>query len=143
MYVVRPRRRGLGEYPGYYCYDANRPSWLPYWLDSINESLCKYSPSTIAGDIKACVSGDPSCGTPTQQQANPQLSGPGVTGPGYTAPPPGTQFNVPVCTGGQVLDPNSNTCVDQPGLSTTTMIALGLAGGAALLLFSLGGGRRR
>lgn len=144
MYGVRGMagRRGLGEYPGYYCYDNNRPSWLPYWIDDLTESECKYSPSTIAGNIKACVTGDPSCGAPTPQQANPALPGPGVTGPGYTALPPGTQTNVPVCTGGQVLDPDSNTCIDQAGLSTSTMVALGLVGGVALLVL-MGGGRGR
>lgn len=167
MYVVR-HRRGLGEYPGYYCYDANRPSWLPYWIDSINESLCKYSPSTIAGNVAACATGNPSCGAPTPQQANPSLSGPGVTGPGYTANPGPT--NVPICTGSDVLDPSTNTCVpggglaarfvnlfggaapNQPSvpaiatgsLSTTAMIAIGLAAGVGLLVLTgSSGGRRR
>ncbi len=96
-------RRGVGEYPGYYCYDAARPSWLPYWLDSLNESACKYSPSTIAGNIKACVSGDPSCGTPSGAQLDPSVSGGGVAAPG--AP-----VNVPQCSGLETLDAASNSC---------------------------------
>lgn len=94
---------GLAEYPGYYCYDAGRPSWLPYWLDDLTESECKWSPSTIAGNIKACATGDPSCGTPTPEQANPDLSGPGAAAPGAPT-------NVPTCSGLYSLDPASNTC---------------------------------
>ncbi len=35
---------GLGVYPGTPtqepCYDPNRPSWLPYWLDTFSEEEC-------------------------------------------------------------------------------------------------------
>lgn len=35
---------GLGMYPGTPtqepCYDPNRPSWLPYWLDTFSEEEC-------------------------------------------------------------------------------------------------------
>src|SRR5271166_4172113 len=115
--------RGLGEYPGYYCYDAGRPSWLPYWIDDLTESACKYSPSTIAGNISACVTGDPSCGTPTPAQANPNLSGPGVA-------PPGTPTNVPVCSGLYSLDVNTNTC--QLNLTSTPVLL-----GAGLFVIGL------
>jgi hypothetical protein len=126
-------RRGMGEYPGYYCYDAARPSWLPYWLDDFTESMCKWSPKTIAGNIKACVEGDPSCGTPTPEQANPALPGPGTA-------QPGEQTNVPTCTGIYELDLASNTCKIN-FLSTKVLVGAGI-----LLLFgmvALGGGSPR
>jgi len=44
---------GLGEYPGYVCYDATRPSWLPNWLDTPTESLCKLKQAP--GNIAACL----------------------------------------------------------------------------------------
>lgn len=128
--AYRVKSRGVGEYPGYYCYDAARPSWLPYWLDSFSESTCKYSPSTIAGNIKACVTGDPSCGTPTEAQANPDLSGPGIAAPGELA-------NVPTCTGLETLDVASNSCKFQ----FSTPILLG--GGLFALAFALLMGGRR
>lgn len=35
---------GLGMYPGTPaqepCYDPNRPSWMPYWLDTLSEETC-------------------------------------------------------------------------------------------------------
>jgi hypothetical protein len=133
MYALR--NPGLGEYPGYYCYDANRPSWLPYWLDSITESTCKYSPSTIAGNIKACATGDASCNPPTAAQANPELSGPGVA-------TPGTVVNVPTCTGAYELDLASNTC-KLNFASTPMLLAIGGAGLGLLTLVLATGGRRR
>jgi len=77
---------GLGEYPGYYCYDANRPSWLPYWIDDLTESACKWNPKTIAGNLYACTIGstlgDPSCATPPPGWSpDPTVSGPGVETP--------------------------------------------------------------
>jgi hypothetical protein len=44
---------GLGEYPGYVCYDASRPSWLPNWLDTWTESTCKLKQAP--GNIVACL----------------------------------------------------------------------------------------
>lgn len=41
---------GLGVYPGNACYDANRPSWLPYWFDDLTESDCKY-PAGVLADL--------------------------------------------------------------------------------------------
>lgn len=34
--------RGLGLYPSSPCYDPSRPSWLPYWIDDLSESGCKF-----------------------------------------------------------------------------------------------------
>ena len=120
--------RGMGEYPGYYCYDADRPDWLPYWIDDLTESECKWSPTTVAKTLYDCATGSPNCGTPTPAQANPNLSGPGVAAPG-------TPANVPTCTGLQTLDVASNTC--QLNLSSTpTMLMIGA--GIALVIF-LGG----
>jgi hypothetical protein len=33
----------LGAYPTDSYYDPNRPSWLPYWLDTPTESIRKYT----------------------------------------------------------------------------------------------------
>jgi hypothetical protein len=33
----------LGAYPTDAYYDPNRPSWLPYWLDTPTESIRKYT----------------------------------------------------------------------------------------------------
>ena len=126
--MLRPQS-GLGEYPGYYCYDADRPSWLPYWLDDFTESACKWNPKTIGGNIAACATGDPSCGTPTPEQADPSKSGPGVAAPGQPT-------NVPVCTGVTSLDVATNTCKVQ---ATSPLILLGVAGLAAVLLLTRGG----
>jgi hypothetical protein len=37
-----PVRALLGAWPGQYFYDPNRPSWLPYWIDTPTESAVKY-----------------------------------------------------------------------------------------------------
>jgi hypothetical protein len=42
MAYRRPRARGVGVYPGDACYDPSRPSWLPYWLDTNSENLCRF-----------------------------------------------------------------------------------------------------
>lgn len=34
-------RRGVGMYPDEACFDPDRPSLLPYWLDDLTESQCK------------------------------------------------------------------------------------------------------
>jgi hypothetical protein len=31
---------GLGFYPGDKCYDPGRPSWYPYWLQTLSEEVC-------------------------------------------------------------------------------------------------------
>ncbi len=117
----------LGEYPGYYCYDADRPSWLPYWLDDFTESACKYSPSTIAGNIYHCVTGQPDCAEPTGTALDPTKSGPGVAKPGETP-------NVPRCDGfAQVYDPAQNKCVFNPMSPSILLIGGGIVAGLLLL----------
>jgi len=32
----------FGVYPDNPCYDAQRPSWMPYWLDTFGENACKW-----------------------------------------------------------------------------------------------------
>lgn len=124
-------RRGVAEYPGYYCYDANRPSWLPYFIDSFTESACKWSPSTIAGNIKTCALGSPLCGNPSQAQQDPSLSGPGVA-------PAGTPSNTPTCTGlFSNFDPNTGQC----GFDPTSNAFLFTVGGLAVFLILVAGMR--
>jgi hypothetical protein len=132
--VLAVRRRGLREYPGYYCYDANRPSWLPYWFDSPTESACKWNPSTIAGNIKTCALGSPLCGNPSTSQQDPTLSGPGVA-------PAGTISNTPTCTGMFMnFNPNSAACEFDP---TSSSFLFAIGGTAALFLLMASVGRRR
>ena len=42
--------RGVGAYPTDACYDPTRPTWLPYWLDDLTESSCKY-PNGVLADL--------------------------------------------------------------------------------------------
>ena len=126
-------RRGVGEYPGYYCYDAARPSWLPYFIDDITESKCKYTPSTIAGNIAACAAGSVSCGTPSPAQQSPDLSGPGVA-------PAGTPSNTPNCGTFQSFNPSTAQCEIDLGAPSSLLYILG---GLAVFAFFFGSGRRR
>lgn len=76
--------RGIGEYPGYYCYDATRPSWLPYWIDDFSEEQCNLNPSNIVSSIASCINPlSADCSTPTNP--NPLVSGPGTGGPALAA----------------------------------------------------------
>ncbi len=87
--------RGLGEQPGYYCYDANRPSWLPYWWDTWNESTCKAK--SAVGNVVACVNPlGTQCSKDSWFNANnfsgqpntsPDVSGPGIDPEENNAPP--------------------------------------------------------
>lgn len=53
--------KGLGLYPdqanpqGVLCYDPNRPSWLPDWIDTSTESACYYNSPTLGGQAGAVV----------------------------------------------------------------------------------------
>ncbi len=77
-------RGGLGEYPGYYCYDASRPSWLPYWIDTFTEEACNLSPTNLVADAASCLNPlSADCSIPTNP--NPLISGPGVGGPPLAA----------------------------------------------------------
>lgn len=42
----------LGVYPDEKCFDPNRPSWLPYWLDTWNESVCEFDNNWLGIDSK-------------------------------------------------------------------------------------------
>ncbi len=127
------RRRGVGEYPGYYCYDAARPSWLPYWLDSVSESSCKWSPSTIAGNIRACAGNSPTCGNPSVAQQDPTLSGPGVA-------PAGSPTNMPKCGAFQGYNPDTDDCEFDFSSPAFLVLAAGSVAGVALFI-SIAGGR--
>jgi hypothetical protein len=88
---------GLAEYPGYVCYDATRPSWLPYWLDTLGEETCKLS--QVAGNVKACLNPVGTQCSPDsyvnfnmvsgQPNLDPNVSGAGILGTdtGSNAPP--------------------------------------------------------
>jgi hypothetical protein len=55
------RFKGMGLYPdqlnpqGVACYDPNRPSWLPDWIDTSTESACYYASPTLAGQTGAVI----------------------------------------------------------------------------------------
>ena len=40
MYNAAVVAQGLGAYPGFKCYDAQRLSWWPYWINTPNEAQC-------------------------------------------------------------------------------------------------------
>lgn len=44
--------RGLGLYPDHPCYDPNRSSVLPYWLDTWNESVCAFERNFLGMDSR-------------------------------------------------------------------------------------------
>lgn len=46
---------GIGAYPTDPCYDPDRPSWLPYWLDDFTESDCKYNATNIGGAVVGAI----------------------------------------------------------------------------------------
>lgn len=112
--VQKERVSGLAEYPGYYCYDANRPSWLPYWVPDLTELSCETSLSTIAGNLTACLSSSPTCGVPPNP--NPAVSGPGAGGPALSSGD-STASDQPI----------GNALTDNP-LTTLMWIGLGLLG---------------
>jgi len=67
----------LAEYPGYYCYDANRPSWVPYWWDTWTESTCKLK--AVPGNIASCLNPlSTQCEEPIN--TDPTVSGGGIVG---------------------------------------------------------------
>ena len=49
--------RGFGLYPTNSdgspnpCFDASRPSWLPYWIDDLTESACYYGTGSLPGQV--------------------------------------------------------------------------------------------
>jgi hypothetical protein len=49
---------GLGLYPTLAdgttpnpCFDPNRPSWMPYWIDDSTESACYYDTDSLSGQV--------------------------------------------------------------------------------------------
>lgn len=92
--LTRPRV-GMGEHPGFYCYDANRPSWLPYWWDTWGESVCKLK--AVPGNIAACLNPfDPNCASTSE---------------------PGSWVNVREAAGLPVADLNVDPTVSGPGIA--------------------------
>lgn len=171
MYRVRSRS-GLSAYPGQCFFDANRPSWLPFWIDTPTESnakvACFYGAIPIVGGIV-----NPG-GVTAQQIINPgteyQPPTPMIQQP---APPIGaleTQTGAVTDTAAQAATLPGTLAIQAAqraqsglqdffdrlaqqiypgggaagGFSTTALIALGLAAGVGILLLTAGGrGRRR
>lgn len=52
---------GMGMYPTLDdgspnpCYDPDRPDLLPYWIDDLTESACKYNSPSIVGQMGGVV----------------------------------------------------------------------------------------
>lgn len=126
---------GLGEYPGYVCYDASRPSWLPNWLDTWAESACKLrqAPQNVASCLNplstqcspdSWINLNTFSGTPNY---DPNVSGSGILGAeeGSNAPP-------------GLLDTVSSAIGDTTGIKNLTFnpgTALLIAAGIGALLF--------
>lgn len=45
----------LGAYPDQTYYDPNRPSWLPYFIDTPTESASKYGTTNVIGQMGGVV----------------------------------------------------------------------------------------
>lgn len=62
--------KGLGAYPTDPYYDPNRPSWLPYFIDTPTESEMKYSflygvtPGQVTGEAYAKIPSPPTVSAP-------------------------------------------------------------------------------
>lgn len=63
----------LGMYPDETCYDVNRPSWLPYFIDDITESQCKVN-LLVSGNTTGNVAQPGQPGAAAQTVANAQAS---------------------------------------------------------------------
>lgn len=64
---------GLGAYPDQSYYDPNRPSWLPYWIDTPTESAAKYGQLTsmvIQGNPTPAAGGNTVPLTPPTQSCS-------------------------------------------------------------------------
>jgi hypothetical protein len=48
---------GVGMYPTDPCFDPNRASWLPYWIDNTTESACYYGTDSLLGQMGGVVGG--------------------------------------------------------------------------------------
>jgi hypothetical protein len=154
MYVVR-QRRGLGAYPTDCFYDANRPSWLPYFIDTPTESQAKIACFYGAGG-----------GVTAQQILNPNVAYPPPPAPAVPAAPTGTAVPstpsdamLPGTLADQAaaatqaqnqqffndLAQSLNPSLNPSGsnLSLGAMLAIGLVAGVGLLLVTSGSRRRR
>lgn len=170
MYRVRSRS-GLSAYPGDCFFDANRPSWLPFWIDTPTESnakvACLYGSIPIVGAIV-----NPG-GVTAQQIINPGTEyAPPTPMIQQPAPPVGaleTQTGAVTDTAAQAATLPGTLAVEAArraqaglqefynrlaqqiapagdgggGFSTLALIALGLAAGVGVLLLTGGRGRRR
>ena len=152
MYRSRPGSRGLGAYPTDCFYDPNRPGWLPYFIDTQTESQAKL----------ACFYGVAPKNVTAQQIINPTVAYPPLSVPPSPAGPstvaqetiPGqwtpdqaiaeadTEMKQQNLDFFKNLDKSLNPQSNPTRLSTTALIALGLAAGAVLLLATSGGRRR-
>ena len=160
MYVVRPRRRGFGAF------DVTNPAACGFsdlgvlkgicWCASVGQTVCdaimgpgSYAAAIAAQSPDVAYPAPPAPAVPAAPvgTAVPSSAAEAATLPGDMAAQgmqqtqaQNQQFFSQVA---QNLDLLNAGNMSTGGLSTTALIALGLAGGAALLLFSAGGGRRR
>lgn len=125
--------RGLGAYPGEYCYDATRPSWLPYWFDDPTEALCDIEglPQTVATCVNPLSTGcDPNSLInfnikSAAPNTDPTVSGQGVAAPGEPNNAPCGTFQTANAAGVCTFDPT------QPGF---ILLVIGIG---ALLIYGL------
>jgi hypothetical protein len=78
MMMIMPMAtgRGMGQYPGDSCYNPDRPSWLPYWIDTFSEEACRYS-ETVHGAFVSVPSNPPGGPAPVGPSNAGQMTNPG------------------------------------------------------------------
>ncbi len=121
----------LGMYPGDLCYDPNRPSWLPYVVDSATEGLCWWGNDSAKQDVALAQAAEAAkIRAASGDSTNPDLALPGSDADVIRAAAAKTANQTLSCTGFQSLNKNTGQCEFDP--SKTSFIVLAIGGIVAL-----------
>jgi len=114
-------------YPDESCFDTNRPSWLPYWLDDLTESSCK---------LNLLVSGN-TTGNTAQAGTFTTVTNPDGTTSVVSAADPATIANAQAACAAQngSWDPTLSVC--SPNVLNQFVSNYGLYIGAGIIAFLL------
>jgi hypothetical protein len=141
------RSKALGVYPGDKCYDPTRPSWLPYWLDTNSENLCRFGVYPTVTTL-APVPPPPMPAGPGAPQTQEQMTVPGAYTPEQSAADQAAanaaQFQTfmnnlaasPDFAGTKSCDTTSQSWIDPSTWCADHWLIAGIGGlGIALLMF--------